>query len=134
MHYVPIFFTAFVIAFIVDILWIGVVANRFYRSELGDLFAPNVQWVPALIFYVIFIAALTFFVIAPSVAAGSWTQALLWGAFFGLAAYATYDLTNLAVIKNWPLVMSLVDMAWGTFLSAGVSTATYFVVTAFVGR
>lgn len=134
MQFTTLFLTALPVALVIDLLWIGVVAQKFYRSQLGDLFSPTVNWAPALIFYVIFIAALTFFVIQPAVAAGSWTQALLWGAFFGLAAYATYDLTNLAVIRNWPLLMSVVDIVWGTVMSAGIATATYFIATAFFGR
>ncbi|MBU0750116.1 DUF2177 family protein [Patescibacteria group bacterium] len=134
MNFFPLFFTALPIALAVDLVWIGLVANKFYSSQLGDLFSPTVQWVPAVIFYVIFIAAVTFFVIQPAVQANSWVQALLWGAFFGLAAYATYDLTNLAVIRDWPLFMSIVDIAWGTFFTAGISTATYFIATTFFTR
>lgn len=134
MNFFALFFTALPIAFVIDMLWIGVVANRFYREQMGELFAPTIQWVPAVLFYLIFIAALTFFVIQPAVTNGSWTQALLWGAFFGLTAYATYDLTNLAVTRNWPLLMSIVDLVWGTVMSAGIATATYFIATTFFGR
>jgi uncharacterized membrane protein len=121
--------TAFPILAVIDLLWIGVVASRFYRASMGDLFAPQVNWMAAGLFYVIFIAGLTFFAIAPAVEARSVTVALGRGAFLGLLAYATYDLTNLAVIRNWPVLMSVVDIAWGTAMSAGVSALTYWVAT-----
>jgi uncharacterized membrane protein len=76
---------------------------------------------------VLFIAGLVVFVITPAVEKGSWTQACLLGAFFGLVCYATYDLTNLAVAKDWPLLITVVDLAWGALLAASVSTITYLI-------
>ena len=119
---------------IVDFLWIGVVAQKFYRAELGDLFAPTVNWVAAVVFYLLYAAAIVFFVVAPALERQSLVYALLAGLFLGLVAYATYDLTNLAVIRNWPLMMSIVDMAWGAVMTGAVSAAVYFIATAFLGR
>lgn len=113
--------------FVIDMIWLGFVAKDFYRGQIGALMKSDVNWTAAIIFYMIFIAGLVVFVIAPAVEKGSWTHALLFGALFGLVCYATYDLTNLALAKDWPLLVTLVDLAWGAALSASVSTATYFI-------
>src|SRR5512137_1907855 len=95
----------------IDMVWLGVVAKNFYRAQIGALMKADVNWTAAIIFYLIFIAGLVLFVIAPAVEKGSWTHALLFGALFGLVCYATYDLTNLAVAKDWPALVTLVDLA-----------------------
>jgi uncharacterized membrane protein len=86
---------------------------------------PDINWLAAIIFYLLFIVGLVIFVIAPAVEKNSWTHALLFGALFGLITYATYDLTNLATVKNWPLLVTVVDLGWGAFLAGAVSTITY---------
>jgi uncharacterized membrane protein len=108
-------------------LWIGVVAKGFYAKQIGALLKPDVNWVAAVLFYLLFIAGLVVFVITPAVEQGSWVRAMLLGAFFGLVCYATYDLTNLAVTKDWPLLITIVDLAWGALLAASVSTITYLI-------
>ena len=85
----------------------------------------DINWIAAIIFYVIFIGGLVLFVILPAVQSASLSHALLFGAFFGFITYATYDLTNLATLKDWPLTVTLVDLAWGTSLGALVSSITY---------
>lgn len=115
------------IFFLVDMTWLGLIAKNFYRQQIGTLLKPDVNWVAAFAFYFLFLAGLVFFVIAPAVEKKQWLHALLTGAFFGLVTYATYDLTNLAVAKDWPLLISIVDMAWGTTLGASVATLTYFI-------
>jgi uncharacterized membrane protein len=120
---------ALAVFFAIDMLWLGVVAKNFYRSQIGNIMKPDVNWVAAIIFYLIFIAGLVVFVIEPAVEKGSWKHALLLGAFFGLVCYATYDLTNLAVAKDWPVLVTIVDLAWGAVLAASVSTITYFIAT-----
>lgn len=112
-----------------DMLWLGLVAKNFYRSHIGSLMKPDVQWGAAILFYVLFVIGLVVFVIAPALQKGAWTHALLFGALFGLVCYATYDLTNLAVAKDWPLLVTIVDLAWGAVLAASVSTVTYFIAT-----
>ncbi len=116
--------------FLIDMVWLGVVARTFYQTQLGALLGP-VNWVAAVAFYLIFLVGLTFFATQPALAAASWQKALLYGALFGFFTYATYDLTNLATIKGWPLLVSVVDMAWGTVLGGAVASATYFVVRLF---
>lgn len=113
--------------FAIDMIWLGLVAKNFYREQIGALMKPNVNWSAAIIFYLIFIAGLVVFVISPAVEKSSWTHALLFGALFGFVCYATYDLTNLAVAKDWPLLVTIVDLAWGAVLAASVSTVTYFI-------
>ena len=109
----------FVIFFVIDMVWLGLVAKNFYRRYLGELLSAKVNWPAAILFYLLFIAGLLLFVIAP--AQGKALQALWKGAFFGLIAYATYDLTNLATLSNWPLTVTLVDLVWGTILGGAVS-------------
>lgn len=125
------FFRLYAIAlpvfFVIDMLWIGVVAKGFYAKQIGALLKPDVNWVAAVLFYLLFIAGLVVFVIAPAIEQGSWTRAILFGAFFGLVCYATYDLTNLAVTKDWPLLITIVDVAWGALLAGSVSTITYLI-------
>lgn len=115
--------------FAIDMLWLGVIAKNFYRSQIGTLMKSNPNWTAAIIFYLIFIAGLVVFVIAPAVEKASWMHALLFGALFGFVCYATYDLTNLAVAKDWPLLVTIVDLIWGAVLAASVSTVTYFIAS-----
>jgi uncharacterized membrane protein len=129
--FLKLYLVALTAFFIIDITWIGLVAKNFYRDQIGYLLAPQVNWVAAILFYLLFIGALVFFVIAPAVESQSLTKALLYGAFFGLVTYATYDLTNLATTKDWPVLVTIVDMAWGAFLAASISVVTYVVSTRF---
>jgi len=109
------------IFFLIDMVWLGLVAKNFYRSQLGEMLSPKVNWAAAILFYLLFIAGLQLFVIAPALAGAGALQALCRGALFGLIAYATYDLTNLATLKNWPLLVTVVDLAWGAVLGGAVS-------------
>ncbi|MEI6614003.1 MAG: DUF2177 family protein [Chrysiogenales bacterium] len=108
-----------VVFFLIDMVWLGLVAKNFYRRHLGAMLSPTVNWPAAILFYLLFIAGLLLFVIEP--AQGRVLQALWKGSFFGLIAYATYDLTNLATLNNWPLLVTVVDLVWGTVLGAAVS-------------
>ncbi|HAX03105.1 MAG: hypothetical protein A2Y45_06700 [Tenericutes bacterium GWC2_34_14] len=118
---------AFVLFFAIDLVWLGLIAKNLYQKQLGHLMADNVNWVAAIIFYLLFIGGLVFFVISPAVTEGAWTKALLLGALLGFLTYATYDLTNLATLRDWPIQITIIDLAWGTFLGASVSTLTFFV-------
>jgi uncharacterized membrane protein len=90
----------------------------------------DINWTAAILFYLLFIVGLVLFVIIPAVEKSSWVHALLFGALFGLITYATYDLTNLATVKDWPLLVTVVDLAWGAVLAASVSIITYFIANA----
>ena len=107
--------------FLIDMVWLGVVAKGFYRRHLGPLMSPKVNWAAAILFYLLFIVGLLVFVIRPALAGGKPLQALFFGALLGLISYATYDLTNLATLKNWPLVVTVVDLIWGAVLGGAVS-------------
>ncbi len=115
--------------FVLDLVWLGVVAKTLYAREMGTLLRPDVQWVPALAFYTLYVAAVVVFVVVPSAEHRSFTRALALGAFFGLAAYATYDLTSLALIRDFPIRIAAVDMAWGMVLTALASSAGYWAAT-----
>ena len=119
---------AFVVFLVIDLLWLGLIAKNLYQKELGFIMAESPNWIAAGIFYLIFIVGLVFFVINPALAKDSWKYALLVGLFFGFITYSTYDLTNLATLKDWPLKVTLIDLVWGSSLGASVSTITYFIV------
>lgn len=130
--FVKLYLVALVTFFALDMTWLGLIAKNLYREQIGHLLRPDVNWAAAIIFYLLFIIGLVVFVISPAVQKQSLVQALLLGAFFGLVTYATYDLTNLATAKDWPLFITLVDLVWGAVLSASVSVVTYLVYTRFI--
>ncbi len=125
--FIKLYLIALPVFLLIDMIWLGLVAKNFYAKHLGYIMRPDVNWLAAIIFYLIFIVGLVWFVITPALDKGSWANALLFGALFGLITYATYDLTNLATLKDWPLIVTIVDLIWGTALSASVSVITYFI-------
>jgi uncharacterized membrane protein len=127
MSWVVQYVVAAVVFCVLDLLWLGTVAEDTYARHLGDLLAPSPNVAAAFVFYAIFVAGLLYFVIHPAVAAGSWRRAAGAGAFFGFVTYATWDLTNLAVLRDFPAALVPIDLAWGTFLAAAVSLTTYAV-------
>jgi len=127
--FLKLYFIALPVFFAIDMIWLGFLAKNFYREQIGALMKPDVNWAAAIIFYLIFIAGLIAFVIIPAMEKYSWTHALFFGALFGLVCYATYDLTNLAVAKDWPLLVTIVDLAWGAVLASSVSTVTYLIAS-----
>ena len=123
-------YAATLLAFLaLDFLWLGAVARGFYRDQMGHLMRADVRWLPAFAFYALFVGAILVFVVLPAVERGSLGRAASLGAFFGLVTYATYDLTNLAVLQGFRTQLALVDMAWGTVLCTLVSMAGYAVAT-----
>lgn len=114
----------------IDMIWLGLVAKNFYSSQIGHLMTPNVNWLAAVVFYLLFAAGLLIFVISPSQNQPILQLALL-GGFFGLISYSTYDLTNLATLKDWSLVVTIVDLIWGTVLSATVSVVAKLIISKF---
>lgn len=110
-------------------VWLGIVARTLYRSQIGHLLSDTVVWPVAIAFYLLFLVGLSLFAIVPAIEAKSFTHALLYGALFGFFTYMTYDLTNWSTLKDWPALISIVDIAWGTILSMLVSGGTYFAVT-----
>ncbi len=127
--FIKLYAIALPVFFFFDMLWLGLIAKDLYRKQIGHLMKETVNWPAAIIFYILYIIGLVFFVINPSVEKNSWVYATLVGAFFGFITYATYDLTNLAITKDWSLSITIIDLAWGTFLGAIVSVVTYFIYT-----
>lgn len=117
---------------IIDGFWLGLIAPNFYKKHIGHLMATNPTWAAAGLFYVVFIAGLLYFVVRPLGVDASLIKIFLSGALFGLVTYATYDLTNQATLKDWPIIVTIVDLVWGTFLTASVSTVSV-VVLRFLG-
>ena len=116
--YAAIFLTMFVI----DMLWLGVIAKSMYANAMGSLMSPSPNWWAAAAFYLLFPLGLLIFAVLPQADSPVWKAALM-GALFGFFAYATYDLTNLAVIKDWPVGLTFIDLAWGTMVSGIAATA-----------
>ena len=114
-----------VVFFAIDLLWLGVLAKGLYNKYLGNFLTDQVNWTAAIIFYLLFIVGIFIFAILPAVDKGSLDNAIVMGALFGFFTYATYDLTNLATLKGWPLPIVLIDIAWGSILTASVSAAGY---------
>ncbi len=129
MLFLKLYAIAFPVFFAIDLVWLGLIAKNFYREQIGHLMSDQVRWVPALIFYCIYIGGIVFFAVIPSLKSGSWVSALLYGAMFGFVCYATYDLTNLATLKNWPVKMVVYDLLWGAFISGATSLIAYSIAT-----
>ncbi len=106
-----------------DMLWLGLIATTMYRQGIGHLMAEEPRLPAALAFYVLYAAGLTIFAVMPQVEDPTWGKTVSMGALFGFFAYATYDLSNLATLRNWPVGLSLIDMGWGTLLSAAAAAA-----------
>ncbi len=119
---------SFLVFLIVDLLWLGIVARRIYTKYLGDFLSDQVNWIAAIIFYMIFVAGVLLFVVYPAIAKDSLSTALIMGALFGLVTYATYDLTNLATLKGWPIQIVIIDIIWGAILSTIVSASGFFII------
>lgn len=119
--YIKLYLATLAAFLLIDMLWLGLAARGFYRKHLGNLLSPNTNWAAAIIFYLLFVGGLLIFVVIPGLQTGSAGRTLLYGALFGLITYATYDLTNLATIKDWPILLTVVDLTWGSILSAAVS-------------
>jgi len=118
---------------LLDLLWLGLVARSFYQQGIGHLMADQPRWGVALIFYLVYAAGIVLFAVSASEGSSGFAKATLLGALFGLFAYATYDLTNLATLKGWPMTLSLVDMAWGSFVSAASAVAGKWMLDRFAG-
>ncbi|HQV68235.1 MAG TPA: DUF2177 family protein [Thermoflexales bacterium] len=122
---IKLYLIAFVAFLAIDGVWLTFVAQGVYKQYLGYLMSPTPNLLAAGIFYLLFIVGLLVFVILPGLKEGSLGNTLLRGALFGLVSYATYDLTNLATVKDWPIAITVIDLIWGTVLSAAVSFVTF---------
>ncbi|MEX0812061.1 MAG: DUF2177 family protein [Chitinophagales bacterium] len=125
-HIIHYFLTA-LIFFAIDILWLGFIGQPVYKKYLGHLMAPEVNWLSAIIFYLLFIFGILIFAVYPAIGQQSLKYAASYGALFGFFTYMTYELTNHAVIKDWPLGIVPIDIIWGTVLSCAVAIGSYYV-------
>jgi len=125
--YLKLYLLTIPLFFAIDLLWLGVIAKGLYQKNLAHLLSPSVNWPAAFAFYLIYIAGIILFAVKPALADQSLAKAAIWGALFGFFTYATYDLTNLATLKDWPLKIVVVDIAWGTLLCALVASGSYLI-------
>lgn len=131
VYFIKVYLVAVVSFFAIDMAWLGFIAKDIYKEQLGFIMKTNFNWVAAFIFYFIYIFGLVFFVINPALEKGQFFYALFVGALFGFITYATYDLTNLSTLENWPIKITIIDLLWGTVLGASVSSLTYYIVGLF---
>ena len=117
----------FIVFLIVDMLWLGIIAKNLYQKYLGNFLSESVNWKAAFIFYIIFVIGIFIFAVIPAVNKDSAMHAVLMGALFGFFTYATYDLTNLATLKGWPLPIVFIDIVWGSVLTAIVSFSGFHI-------
>jgi uncharacterized membrane protein len=125
LQYIYIYLLTVPVFFAIDLIWLGVVARGFYQGQLGHLLGP-VNWTAAIVFYLLYIVGILIFAVLPGLEAQSLARATILGAVFGFMAYATYELTNYALIKDWPFMVVWVDIAWGTVLTGAVAAGGYY--------
>lgn len=113
---------------VLDALWLGLVSREFYKARLGQLLLERPAWGIAILFYLIHAAGVAVFAVPPALSAGTWTAAILYGGLFGFCVYAAYDVTNLATLRGWSMALSLVDLAWGTAVTAAATAAAFAVL------
>lgn len=131
MKYVVAYFATAIVFLAIDYVWLAKMAGSFYRERIGHLMAEQVNFAVAGAFYVAYVIGVVVFAISPAFRSGQWTDALLYGALFGFMAYATYDFTNLATLRGWPIEVALVDVAWGTLLTAVSAVSGYLIARQF---
>lgn len=129
MPFIKLYLIALPIFFIIDFIWLGFVARKFYFEQLAGIMKTNINWIAAITFYLLFILGLIIFAINPALEKKSLILALVLGGLFGFFSYITYDLTNLATLKNWPLAVSIVDIIWGVVLAGSVSVITFYIAS-----
>jgi uncharacterized membrane protein len=127
VYYLKLYLLTVPVFFAIDLLWLGVVAKDLYQKNLAHLLSPTVNWPAAFAFYLMYIAGIILFAVKPALADQSLAKAAIWGALFGFFTYATYDLTNLATLKDWPLKIVYIDITWGTVLCTLVASGSYMI-------
>lgn len=134
MFKVKLYVLTTLVFFIIDILWLGLVSKNLYQEKIGQLLKEDVNWTAAILFYLFFILGMIFFVIYPALVKRSWKYALFVGIFFGMTTYATYDMTNLATMKDWSVLITVVDILWGSFLCGATSLIVYSIMSKWGGQ
>ncbi len=131
MQYLAAYVATAVVFLFIDYLWLGHIAKNFYFSRLGDLLADKPNLGVAAVFYAVYVIGVVIFAVGPALQSGTWKTALIYGALFGFFCYATYDMTNLATLKNWPVTVAVVDTIWGTVLTGFSALIGYLIVRQF---
>jgi len=126
-YYLKLFLITMLSFFLIDMLWLGIIAQSFYKKHLGYIMAQNPNWIAAVIFYVIFIIGIIVFVLLPGFQKDSLKSTLVHACFFGVLTYATYDLTNLATLEDWPVIVTIVDIIWGGVLTTLVCLSSFII-------
>ncbi|MGV8936589.1 MAG: DUF2177 family protein [Allorhizobium sp.] len=127
--YIIAYFATAVVFFGLDYLWLSRIAIGFYRNQIGPLMLAQPNFAAAGIFYLFYIAGIVYFAVGPALSGGTWASAMIAGVVLGLVAYGTYDMTNLATLKNWSVSVTIVDMVWGGVLTGLAATAGYLVTS-----
>lgn len=128
MEIMKTYLVSLIVFFAIDIAWLGFIAKKFYREQIGHLMAEKTNWPAAIIFYTVFIGGLVLFAVTPALEMNSWIYAMKMGAIFGFMTYATYDMTNLATLKDWPIIITIVDIVWGTVLNSLTAGISFFII------
>ena len=123
LFYIKLYLLTIPVFFLIDMVWLGYLGRGFYKKQIGFILSDQVNWTAAIAFYLIYIVGILVVAVLPALAQGSIRRAVVWGALFGFFTYATYDLTNLATLEGWPVLITVVDLCWGTFLSATTALA-----------
>ena len=129
MQFITAYISGIIAFLLIDFIWLKYVALSFYRGQIGHLMLDKPNLGIAGLFYLVYVVGVVILAVNPALEKGQWTIALLYGGLLGLVAYGTYDITNLATLKTWPPIVSIVDMIWGTVLTASVATIAYFVTS-----
>jgi uncharacterized membrane protein len=129
MRYLLAYLGSGVVMAVLDAIWLTTVGPRLYRPAIGELLAPEPNLRIAVVFYLIYVAGIVFLAVTPALRDGSALRAVTAGAILGLVAYATYDLTNQATLRVWPAHITLIDLAWGTFVTAAAALGGYWLAS-----
>lgn len=127
LKYFVVYFSFLISLLVIDLIWLLGIAKNLYRAEMGSLMAPEPRLLAGLGFYLLYALGVTIFVTLPALSKQSWIYALQYGALFGFFCYMTYDLTNLAVIRDFPIRLALIDIAWGASVTASSAAIAYWI-------
>lgn len=134
MRYAVAYAATLVVLLVLDFAWLGTIGGSLFKRTLGDVLAPDMSVSVGIVFYLIYVVGILYFALLPGLEGQAWTLALTRGLLFGFFAYMTYDMTNLATLRNYTPTLALTDMAWGAFVTGAASTAGYFVTDAVMRR
>ena len=126
LFYMKLYAVTVPVFFAIDLIWLGFIARNLYKDNLGHLMSPTVNWTAAIVFYLLFIVGILIFSVVPALKRDALAVAVIYGGLFGFFTYATYDLTNLATLRGWPLKVVLIDIAWGIVLCSTVASVSFW--------